>query len=48
MNGQAITIASGFILLLVFALVGWNLRRKRAREEQAGAPDVASDKPQSG
>ena len=37
MNGQAITIASGFILLLVFALVGWNLKRKRAREEQVGA-----------
>ena len=33
MSGQAITIASGIILLLVFALVGWNLRRKGAREQ---------------
>jgi predicted lysophospholipase L1 biosynthesis ABC-type transport system permease subunit len=47
MNGQTITFASGFILLLVFALVGWNLRRKRAREEPTGAPDVASDEPKN-
>jgi hypothetical protein len=34
MNGQTITIASGIILLIVFALVGWNLRRKSARADQ--------------
>ena len=34
MNGQTITIISGVILLLVFALVGWNLRRKRAGDTQ--------------
>ncbi|MCZ7618938.1 MAG: hypothetical protein M5U32_11760 [Myxococcota bacterium] len=36
MNGQTITIASGIILLIVFALVGWNLRRKGARERTDG------------
>lgn len=36
MNGQTITIASGIILLLVFALVGWNLRRKGTRERTDG------------
>ena len=34
MNGQAITILSGIVLLLVFALVGRNLKRKRTRDEQ--------------
>lgn len=34
MNGQTITIASGIILLAVFALVGWHLRRKAAHDEQ--------------
>jgi hypothetical protein len=34
MSGQIITIISGVILLAVFALVGWNLRRKRTRDEQ--------------
>jgi len=33
MNGQVITIASGIILLVVFALVGWNLRRRCGRGE---------------
>lgn len=34
MSAEAITILSGIALLAVFALVGWNLRRSRAREEQ--------------
>ncbi len=34
MTAEAITIISGFALLAVLALVGWNLRRKRARDEQ--------------
>lgn len=33
MNGQMITLASGIILLIVFALVGWNLRRNDARTD---------------
>jgi hypothetical protein len=38
MSAEAITtIISGVALLAVFALVGWNLRRDRAREEQADA-----------
>jgi hypothetical protein len=36
MNGQTITIASGIVLLIVFALVGWNLRRKGTREQTDG------------
>ena len=35
MSADTITIISGFALLAVFALVGWNLRRKRVRDEQA-------------
>jgi len=42
MNDQAITIASGIILLMVFALVGWNLRRKRNRGDQ-GRSNESSD-----
>jgi hypothetical protein len=34
MSAEAITIISGVALLAVFALVGWNLRRNRARDEQ--------------
>lgn len=34
MSAEAITITSGFALLAVFALVGWNLRRNHARDEQ--------------
>ncbi len=37
MNGQTITIASGIILLAVFALVGWHLRRKARNERRDGA-----------
>ena len=36
MSAEAITVISGFALLAVFALVGWNLRRNRARHEQTG------------
>lgn len=36
MSAQAITIISGIVLLAVFALVGWNLRRNRTR---GGDPD---------
>jgi hypothetical protein len=36
MFAQAATILSGVVLLFVFALVGWNLRRKPPRDgEQA-------------
>lgn len=35
MSAEAITILSGLALLAVFALVGWNLRRSRARDEHA-------------
>ena len=35
MSAEAITIISGFALLAVFALVGWNLRRNYTRDEQA-------------
>lgn len=34
MSAEAITIMSGVALLALFALVGWNLRRNRARDEQ--------------
>jgi hypothetical protein len=33
MSAETITVISGVALLAVFALVGWNLRR-RARDEQ--------------
>ena len=36
MSAQTITILSGIVLLVVFALVGWNLRRNRARDEPDG------------
>jgi hypothetical protein len=29
MSAQTVTILSGVVLLLVFALVGWNMRHKR-------------------
>lgn len=31
MSAESITILSGVALLAVFALVGWNVRRNRAR-----------------
>lgn len=34
MSAEAITIISGLVLLFVFALVGWNLRRNRAHNDQ--------------
>ena len=36
MSAQTVTIASGIILLLVFALVGWNLRYRRSRRGKEG------------
>jgi hypothetical protein len=39
MNGQTITIAGGIILLIVFALAGWNLGRERARDDQSGSKE---------
>jgi len=40
MSTEAITILSGVALLAVFALVGWNLRRTRTRDEQADAKET--------
>jgi hypothetical protein len=39
MSAQTATIISGVVLLVVFALVGWNLRRGRARRGQGGAEE---------
>ena len=36
MSLEFTTIISGIVLLVVFSLVGWNLRRKRSRSEKAG------------
>lgn len=36
MSAQTVTIISGIALLVVFGLVGWNLRRDRRRGEKAG------------
>ncbi len=47
MNSQTITIVSGVILLIMFALVGWNLRRKGTRERTDGTgPDDPPSKEQ--
>jgi hypothetical protein len=35
MSAQAVTILSGVLLLVVFALVAWNLRRRRHHREGA-------------
>ncbi len=43
MSAEAITIVSGFALLAVFALVGWNLRRNRVRAEQTGGKRPSHD-----
>lgn len=37
MNIQIMTIISGIALLAVFALVGWNLKRKRSNSEKVGS-----------
>lgn len=29
MSAQSVTLVSGVLLLVLFALVGWNLRRRR-------------------
>ncbi|WP_341938019.1 hypothetical protein [Marinimicrobium sp. C2-29] len=34
MNLEFTTIISGIVLLAVFALVGWNLRRKRSQPDK--------------
>lgn len=34
MSAQTVTIISGVLLLVVFALVAWNLRRHRDPSEQ--------------
>lgn len=34
MNAEIMTIFSGVVLLLVLALVGWNLQRKRLNSEK--------------
>lgn len=36
MTLESTTIISGIVLLVVFALVGWNLRRKRSQSEKTG------------
>lgn len=50
MSEQAVTIVSGVALLVVFALVGWNLRRGRAQGGQGrsggGAPHDPEDGPE--
>ncbi|MEO8181491.1 MAG: hypothetical protein ABI895_21860 [Deltaproteobacteria bacterium] len=43
MSAEAITIISGFALLAVFALVGWNLRRDRARDERTDGKGPSHD-----
>lgn len=39
MNAEIMTIISGIVLLAVFALAGWKLRRKRSQSEKAGRKD---------
>ena len=34
MTAQSVTILSGIVLLLVFVLVAWNLRRRRSPEPE--------------
>lgn len=36
MEAQTLTIVSGIVLLIVFALVGWNIRRRSARRRLKG------------
>jgi lipopolysaccharide biosynthesis regulator YciM len=36
MDAQTLTIVSGIVLLIVFALVGWNIRRRSARRMPKG------------
>ena len=43
MSAEAITIISGFVLLAVFALVGWNLRSNRARDENTDGKSPGHD-----
>ena len=38
MDAEAITIISGLVLLVVFALVGLNVRRRSARRRHEGSP----------
>ena len=34
MNAQTMTVISGFVLLFVFVLVSWNLRRRGGSHER--------------
>jgi len=43
MNAQTITVLSGIILLIVFALVGWNVQRRR--HDERGNEKGASREP---
>lgn len=36
MNAKIMTTISGIVLLVVFAVPGWKLRRKRSQSEKAG------------
>lgn len=42
MDGQTVTILSGFVLLAVLALAGWRskLRRDRRARERSGSDDA--------
>jgi|GEM_PF-734112 len=44
MSAEAITIISGIVLLAVFALVGWNLRRNCAHGEQTRGKGPSHDR----
>jgi len=35
-NVEKLTIVIGIVLLVVFAIVGWNLRQKRSDSEKKG------------
>jgi len=37
MNAEIMAIVSGIVLLAVFALAGWRLRRKRSQSEETGS-----------
>lgn len=43
MNPQTVTIISGILLLVVFALVGWYVRRRRAAGGRSGDSAPESD-----
>ncbi len=43
MNLEIMTMISGLALLAVFALVGWNLQRKRSQAEKTGNKTAQND-----